>query len=1435
MSEKTDVDQEHEDNVALPGELPEHQYSKEELYILSKSPASLHRPKCLEKAYDSEDGKWDPDKWYKAKFGQSREASPLTLVDSKDRRRGIDLERDIKRRPSLNDPIERLKEERDGIVLSPQRRSFGTGCHVQTQVSYTRQISMPERDRDDTKIERERERERDRERIYTCIYYNRDRPVRRIGSGRIQIDRENTRDFSGLRDRFDDREVRERDTRDRDFVWNRDRDRDREWDRDTRERDRDNDWDREKERRFDRSDRFRRIGDRDFPERERRDRDFRDRDRGFERTTRRRNYKDEEKEPEWFTGGPTSQTDTIELRGFEREGEQDHEEANSQKSETISKINNVKRKTEDKLIKDSSEECVEKGKVSQCNSPKEVHSVHHSNNHEKSAEGIHSNIQQEMSRSSPNSHKFDIEQILQADLPLGEETIPHGSRFSRFFTGPNIMGSDASSMEDMLVPRDLLEDNHSSPSVPSPTSMIGPMGAMHGFLGHTHHGMHHFHDQLAGHDKEHLILSHLMTVPNSAGDNNAAVDKSSALPPSVTALFNSAAMGGSNACKWKPHLDCSVETLESSYFSNSAISSNNSFSTQDAEAQLKAMLFGGYKDSASSSGTASPASLPASVHRKVKTVAELEADMHQSSPQKSESPQYTSNMENIKQGSSSDMTAFNKLLIMINAASEANQNAAPEPSMNFSGYGMVPSHSEFNHAMLRNKEEQMQLLQRSLQSAQVQQPPQFPSHHHHQQVPPPLPPQQQSTSQIIAQQQAHSVALQQLQKQQLQMHAMQQVKHLGMLHKPPSTPGIPQAMSTPHNNSAVKPRAQSGGPTCSSDPIFNLIQQNPTIVMKPASPAPTLAALIQSQQSAVPPTARVPSPLMFSQQPPLHLSAPSPIHPGQLSPRSLTVAGNTMSSPSGLHSPVLPRVLSPQELSAHAQAVMQSALIKKQLQDQNERYLKKQQERARSPNQLNFVKPQPAAHPVLPPTPQSKGATVDTFTPTSVLLKMHSDKAIEKEKHALEIKPDLETDKPSITEYMPSMHDLNAAGQNDIIDMNTVEEVSHKSDAKLAGDLSDISFLDPVNPNLVAMSNQLENMRIGQTNILPGTLSQPMSVEEKLKLSALAEKPGYLSLMLDKARAGQGIGQGRPIVKASQEISPEERSLLQHQNVHGLQPQIFMQQPPSVTNPVGRPVTGSGSKILQSSMNSITIQTSTAPPSSLQQNNMPGKQVSGRAIVGGSCIQQMAGGASNNSAQTLELMRMLEQQQLQHLQRRQVTQSMGIPPPPMGTPISHLGPPPVGVHMTGHFPVVASPVHPATNAMMMNHQFARANAINVQQRNQQISQFMAMQQTKTTPQHRIVNPMHSVVHGAPISPHNQAGPLSPAALTATIQRVASPHGMKMNGPMPSSTNINGSGKGDVGGIQRWFGSDILKTQLSSMPPLPTQGSHVMTVDELERN
>lgn len=43
--------------------------------------------------------------------------------------------------------------------------------------------------------------------------------------------------------------------------------------------------------------------------------------------------------------------------------------------------------------------------------------------------------------------------------------------------------------------------------------------------------------------------------------------------------------------------------------------------------------------------------------------------------------------------------------------------------------------------------------------------------------------------------------------------------------------------------------------------------------------------------------------------------------------------------------PSVPRVPSPQELIVHTQAILQNALIKKQLEDQKERFYKKQQER----------------------------------------------------------------------------------------------------------------------------------------------------------------------------------------------------------------------------------------------------------------------------------------------------------------------------------------------------------------------------------------------------------------------------------------------------------------------------------------------------------
>jgi len=120
--------------------------------------------------------------------------------------------------------------------------------------------------------------------------------------------------------------------RDRDNRDNRDgKERDR--DRDMRERERDRDNLRERDERFERRSFGRDYGDRSERERDRGDRGVdrnernnhqmeRDKDRGREKrysNDRRRTYSDnrDSDEPEWFSSGPTSQHDTIELRGFE--------------------------------------------------------------------------------------------------------------------------------------------------------------------------------------------------------------------------------------------------------------------------------------------------------------------------------------------------------------------------------------------------------------------------------------------------------------------------------------------------------------------------------------------------------------------------------------------------------------------------------------------------------------------------------------------------------------------------------------------------------------------------------------------------------------------------------------------------------------------------------------------------------------------------------------------------------------------------------------------------------------------------------------------------------------------------------------------------------------------------------------------------------------
>lgn len=247
--------------------------------MLMSAPASRAWPEYFDIAFKKPEGKMDLEKWVKAKQEGKFNASTISVkmpsssgtsnsINSSDRA----PEQDTKR--SSKDPRERIKQELHGgltVVLSPQRKSFSTGCHVTQQSSLN--IGKTE-----CNIDRSREL-----------------PVnRRIGSGRIAR-------------REDHEQLCQNDNR-----------------RDHRENDKDVDQRRDKSgwrsktenissgnNRFDRDDRphldkRRRFFDDDDKRNERRD--FREsRDRRYNNNHRRTSVsKDfEEETPEWFTGGPS--------------------------------------------------------------------------------------------------------------------------------------------------------------------------------------------------------------------------------------------------------------------------------------------------------------------------------------------------------------------------------------------------------------------------------------------------------------------------------------------------------------------------------------------------------------------------------------------------------------------------------------------------------------------------------------------------------------------------------------------------------------------------------------------------------------------------------------------------------------------------------------------------------------------------------------------------------------------------------------------------------------------------------------------------------------------------------------------------------------------------------------------------------------------------
>ncbi|KAK7871270.1 hypothetical protein R5R35_007554 [Gryllus longicercus] len=228
-----------------------YQYTREELMVIKSRPLSKIRPGCLDPAFNDSRGVWDPERWH---LDCKRSETP---PDDERGGRGDASSESHKRRSG--DPRERLRKEQEGIVLSPQRRSFNSGCCVTQQVGKRPESPLGKNERD---------------------LVHRDMPARRIGSGRIPP-----------RDMWDFRES----DPSTDFIFrppaNREREERRSFGREfERERERDRTKDRHRNNREDRS-------------------NYNDR--------RRAHSDSHEEEPEWFSGGPTSQHDTIELRGFE--------------------------------------------------------------------------------------------------------------------------------------------------------------------------------------------------------------------------------------------------------------------------------------------------------------------------------------------------------------------------------------------------------------------------------------------------------------------------------------------------------------------------------------------------------------------------------------------------------------------------------------------------------------------------------------------------------------------------------------------------------------------------------------------------------------------------------------------------------------------------------------------------------------------------------------------------------------------------------------------------------------------------------------------------------------------------------------------------------------------------------------------------------------
>ncbi|GIY59188.1 eukaryotic translation initiation factor 4E transporter [Caerostris darwini] len=848
--------------------LPTLQYTKEELIKYSKSPLSKAWPEKLDPAYNNASGKWDPERWFMNHRGDR--LMPLEESRSKRERQDDGL---VSHKRKSSDPKERIKEEKDDIVLSPQRRSFGTGCHVIPQSSLARRPGSPNDGRDPDSFRE---------------------PSRRIGSGRILS--------------------RDRDQRD---------------------------WDRDREYGYggrDRRDRF----DQDDP-----DKDLRRYSNRYNRSDRRsRGGRDriDEVEPEWFSGGPTSQSETIELVGFEdsegrKPGKKKRSKQNSRRSSlksdegeknetTVSDDKSSLKKSETKQVETSKKTIIE---------VKEIEEIQDAN---KSNTG------------------FDLEQLFKMEWMPGlihneapPETVNKEigcSRFSQWFSKESPVPEDhesrnnsrRSSLHEELIANVLNSIVEPQITIPSPTENSS--------------------------DNYFAPIS-----PALSHSPNYALPKSlpSTTGKDIMEILQSANSGKTSSV-------------------NGSAPHESAKTVQELEADLKRIVLGDKPPEEKSafdkllqhmsdSKNSQTASLSIGPIDKSKVIQEkdLLQDMLATSQRPSSPVQKSFNMFEDKQ-------AIFKISSVTSTFSQQNQSSPNDA---------------FAHLLQQKQREQhmQQLHQHQLQEQQLQ------NHHQNQQH------NQNASmqgftfdvlSKILSSSSQSSISpssgLQSASGQSANRNDIQGINSLQYQRQH-------DLLSSILNQQQQQQQQQ---PNMSQRNVLQAIQQqrrcpsSKEIPMQQTLALPTLGISprqsplpVDTISSAIPNQGRIPSPLVFGQQPPAISHAPAPIHPAAL----VQAMAQNSASPNTLqvqNPVVLQRVPSPQELAVHTQSILQNALIKRKLEEQKENYRKRQEaQRSNSPVAVtkNGISVPPHKVPGLSPT--------IAFTPTSVMRKIQSEKTENKE------------------------------------------------------------------------------------------------------------------------------------------------------------------------------------------------------------------------------------------------------------------------------------------------------------------------------------------------------------------------------------------------------------------------------------------------------